>query len=177
MELEMMLDPSRPVPWQWLDSDLRQVAVALLILEKRAVAFVQPVNDPTQMTWLPPQGGCLVGESVFGTARREVREELPSLRRPHDRSWYRVQWSQAQYLGSADNQSPRSGKPNRLHCVAFPVVSAHLRVNPNECRDATWAFDPEVAQTLLTATATSNPVKFEIIRAAVREAMRRQLLL
>jgi len=177
MNFEQILDPKRPIPWQLHErSNLRQVVGIILVLHHRALAFIQPTHDETGNVWIPPQGGCEEGENIFEAARRETREELPSLRRPHRTDNYRVEWNQGQYLGSAENHLARSGRPNQSHWVAFPAVYEGLRVDPAECRSAQWVYDPDYAVALLEITRETNPTKSNIISSAIGRVMELQML-
>lgn len=176
MVLENILDPNKQIPWQNFEDELRQTVEILLILQKRAVAFVQPLKDDSGMVWIPPQGGCEEKETILSSARRETREELPSLQRPHHKADFRVLWSEGLYLGSAENKSARSGRPKLIHCVAFPVVHPNLCVDYEECRAAQWVYDPDTVKAILEPTRQENVTKYNIICSAILEAMKSQML-
>lgn len=168
-------DVHHQMHWSWFDGELRQVVVTIICLRSQ-VLLVQPVHDPTEQTWLPPQGGCHEGESLLEAARREAKEEVISFARPNKRASMRVEWDSGCYLGSAENLGARSGRPNILHIVAFRAVYPNIQVNPAECRRGVWAFDPDSFDAYLSFTREENPRKYEIIAAGVGSAVERKLL-
>jgi 8-oxo-dGTP pyrophosphatase MutT (NUDIX family) len=170
-------NPKRPLPWQWIgDCQPRQVVMAIAVFQKRALLLANPVNAPDHHTWIPVQGGCEEGESIFAAGRREVREEVPSLKRPDNRAAFRVAWENGVYLGSAHNPHARSRRPSHIHCVAYPALFPGLQVNPQAARDATWVWNPETLLAYLDTTKQQNPIKAAIILAATSRLLELGLL-
>lgn len=167
----------RPLPWQWFEnSQVRQTVVTLLVCNTGLVV-VGPNKDPTRTTYIFPQGGIIPGESILEAARREVREEIPSLRRPASRGPFRVGWDRAVYLGSALNETARSAIPKMCHCVALPVLHRSIVVAPEENWTGFWVWDPGTLEGLLEPTRLQNPAKWGIIRASILSTLRSGLLI
>jgi len=174
--LQKNVDPGRPLPWQMFGQKLPRQTVQVVLCHMSGVVMVGPKKDSRHCTFIHPQGGICEGETVFEAARREVREEIPSLARQNRRDPFRVAWGNGIYLGSALNPTPRSGVPKAVHVVVFPVVLPRLTVNPNECWTGFWVYEPGTLAQLLEPTRQENPIKYQLIGAAIRGALERGIL-
>ena len=177
--LEYMLrDPTLSLPAALAADGWRDTAVAVLIVPNRtAVAMVCSVKDSTGQAITFVQGGMEDHEAPQAAARREVREEIPSLARRSEREPFRVQWKNGLYIGSASIAYTRSSVPKRLHFLVLQASVWNLVPDLSECADAFWVRDPEVFQCMLDPTRQQNPCKYEAMCAAVVAAQQYGYLL
>lgn len=179
MMLDTMLrDPNLPLPAAMVADGWRDTVVAVLTApNKTAVAMVCSAKDPTGQAITFVQGGMHDQEVSFGSARREVREEIPSLKRKFRHEAFRVQWEQGLYLGSAAIKHTRSGVPKRLHFLVFPANRWSLVPDGKECSDAFWVHDPYSFKSMLAPTKEQNPDKYDAMCAAAFAAQQHGYLL
>lgn len=177
--LEYMLrDPTLSLPAALAADDWRDTAVAVLVGPNRdAVAMVCSAKDPTSQAFTFVQGGVEDLEALQAAARREVREEIPSLARRSEREPFRVQWNNGLYIGSASIAHTRSTVPKRLHFLVFQASIWNLVPDLSECVGAFWVRDPEVFQCMLEPTRQQNPCKYSAMCAAVVAAQQHGYLL
>lgn len=163
-------NPLYPMPREMrLDIAVRHTVVAIVVDPTRnAVAFVQP-KKANQGVFIPPQGGlCTRNEPILRAARREVGEELPSVRRAHRHAPPRIDWDNYIPVGSAPNPHARSGVCKLLHIVAFQARE-RLTLVPDgaECVAAEWIEGNDQLEWFLRPTWQSNPLKAKAITAAL----------
>lgn len=165
-------NPDRKLPRQLNRESLERHTVSVILVDvfRPAVAFVHP-SQADDAVFIPPQGGIIrPHESVRCAAQRELREEIPSVRRPHPHAAPLVNWKVFFPLGWIQNPAARSGIPKTLYFAAFPT-SATIQLEPDgvECDAARWVRSSDELETLLRPTALGNPVKAKAIFAACQK--------
>lgn len=144
-----------------------------VVSQDNGFAVIKPLRDPTGHVWIPPQGPVGHKRSLFTAGRHVLREEIPSLKRPHRHGSPFIDWDSAIYAGSAINEHARSGRCNMVHVVLFRTNAARLpalRSNGLDCVAAQWVFSNEMLQHLLQTTQQTNPTKAQIVMAAALKA-------
>ncbi len=168
------INPRFRFPRRLIQSGGFRETVAVIIVDRvrNAVPFIHPVKADEE-TFIPPQGGVrLPKEPLQKAARRESREELPSIRRLHRHAQPLVNWSRPLYLGSFINEQARSGWCKRIHFVAF-ASNQRLRLQPDgaECDRAEWVAGVDQLHWCLRSTLRTNPAKAHAIEQALRRVV------
>ena len=175
---KMLRDPRLPLSATMVVDNWRDTVVAVLTAPNRmALAMVCSAKDPAGQAVTFVQGGVCVHEAPLRAARREVREEIPSLARQHKKQTVRVQWDRGLYLGSTQIELTRSGTPKRLHFFSLQTTVWNLVPDGKECTGAFWIHDPDVFESILAPTRERNRAKYAAMCAAVYTAQQHGYLL
>ena len=164
---KVITNPFRPLPRVLRRTPgWRHTAVVVLVnTQQNKLALVLPKKAHPN-GFIPPQGGMqLPHESLAAAARRELGEEVPSVRRPHPHARPRIDWHTCLSLGSVVNPHVRNGVPKHLHVAAFRA-SAGLELRPDgvECVDAAWVSCPDQLERYLRG---ASPLKVGLVFSAL----------
>lgn len=165
----IITSPNRPLPRSMFVPGIRHTVMVGVVSQDSGFAVIKPLRDPTGHVWIPPQGPVGHKRSLFVAGRHVLREEIPSLQRPHQHGVPIIDWRSATYAGSAINEHARSGRCKMVHVVLFRAQSTRipvLRGNGSDCVDAQWVFSNEMLEHLLETTQQSNPIKANIVLEA-----------
>lgn len=165
----MIANPDRPLPRSMFIPGMRHTVMVGVVSQDKGFAVIKPIRDPTGHVWIPPQGPVGHKRSLFDAGRHVLREEIPSLQRPHRHGAPIIDWESAIYAGSAINEHARSGRCKMVHVVLFRAKIARLpvlRSNGSDCVAAQWVFSNEMLQYVLQATQYTNPTKAHIVMEA-----------
>ncbi len=165
----MIANPGQPLPRSMFVREVRHTVMVGVASHDNGFAVIKPIRDPTGHVWMPPQGPVGHRRSLFAAGRHVLREEIPSLKRPHRHGAPIIDWDSALYAGSAINEHARSGRCKMVHVVLFRTNTARLpvlRSNGTDCVAAQWVFSDEMLEHLLKTTQNTNPTKAHIVMEA-----------
>ena len=165
----MIINPDRPLPRSMFVREVRHTVMAGVVSQDNGFAVIKPLRDPSGHVWIPPQGPVGHKRSLFAAGRHVLREEIPSLQRPHPHGAPIIDWESAVYAGSAINEHARSGRCKMVHVVLFRANTARLpvlRSNGTDCVAAQWVFSNKMLEHVLRSTQDANPLKALIVMEA-----------